>query len=54
MQIPEAKKVSVSAWQQTCPYCGKKLESVYIAQLNQQYLTHTKKCTKNQRQDVKP
>lgn len=44
MKIPDIKKISIDAWQQSCPYCGKELEAVYIKQLNAQYLSHTATC----------
>jgi transcription initiation factor IIE alpha subunit len=47
MKITEAKKVSVSAWEQTCPYCGKSLKAVHISQLNQQYKMHIDYCKAN-------
>lgn len=47
MTLPEAKMVKVSVWRLSCPYCGKKLDSMYIKQLNQHYLAHTQKCKAN-------
>lgn len=38
------KRVSVSIYQLTCPYCKKKLQSQYIGQLNQHYKAHIDSC----------
>jgi len=46
------KQEKTSCYSLICPYCKKKLKSVYIKQLNQHYKSHIDNCKENPHNEI--